>query len=71
MLKTIMASFQQRVFNDPKSTNSLNKNLDFKKIAISYDDELQTWKAECAVRFANNSDPTSKWFQVQRVETSC
>ncbi len=59
MLRNIMADFQRMVYSDPNSGNGLNKNLNFKDIAFAFDDRLQAWKSECAVRFATHSDPTS------------
>lgn len=59
MLRNIMADFQKMVYSDPNSGNGLNKNLNFKDIAFNFDDRLQAWKSECAVRFATHTDPTS------------
>ena len=59
MLRNIMANFQKMVYSDPNSGNGLNKNLNFKDVAFSFDDQLQAWKSECAVRFATHSDPMS------------
>lgn len=59
MLRNIMADFQKMVYSDPNSGNGLNKNLNFKDVAFNFDDQLQAWKSECAVRFATHSDATS------------
>jgi hypothetical protein len=58
-LMRIMSRFQETVYAEVNSPSGVREDLDLRKTAFEFDDEITVWDKETADLFAAESDPNS------------
>lgn len=60
-LMRIMSRFQETVYGDTNSPSGIREDVDLRKMAFEFDDEITAWEKDATKLFAAKSDPSSKF----------